>query len=522
MGWPGDVQCKSRKPLKSSLIIRIPHSPLPIFSYSLAACRYTSMESSKPHAVLLASPGLGHLIPVLELAKRLVTHHAFHVTVFAIAASASPAETQLLRSATSSKLLHVVELPPVNISGLVDADAAVFTRIAVMMREVIPNFRAAMFAMRVPPSLFIVDLFGFEALEIAEFDMPKYTFVPTAACALALTLYVPILDVEVKGEYVDRAEPLRLPGCKSVRPEDVIDPMMERRNQQYLEYIRMAIGIPKADGILLNTWEDLEPTTLRALRDHKAMAQFAKVPIYPIGPLIRSVGQEEVRTELLDWLDLQPIDSVIYASFGSGGTYSSEQLAELAWGLELSQQRFIWVVRPPIENDHSGSFFTTGKGGEHPSDYLPEGFLTRTKNVGMVVPLWAPQVEILSHPSVGGFLSHCGWGSTLDSILNGVPMVAWPLYAEQRLNATMLTEELGIAVRPEVLPTKRVVRKEEIEKMVRDVIEEKELRERVKEVMKTGERALRKGGSSYNSLSQVASAATSFHKEYRSPVKHCP
>ncbi|RVX08278.1 Anthocyanidin 3-O-glucosyltransferase 5 [Vitis vinifera] len=99
------------------------------------------MESSKPHAVLLASPGLGHLIPVLELAKRLVTHHGFHVTVYAIAASASPVESQSLGSAASSKLLHVVELPPADISSLVDADAAVFTRIVVMMRETIPSFR---------------------------------------------------------------------------------------------------------------------------------------------------------------------------------------------------------------------------------------------------------------------------------------------------------------------------------------------------------------------------------------------
>ncbi|KAL6311385.1 hypothetical protein AAG906_022736 [Vitis piasezkii] len=490
------------------------------------------MESSKPHAVLLASPGLGHLIPVLELAKRLVTHHGFHVTVFAIAASASPAESQCLGSAASSKLLHVVELPPADITSLVDADAAIFTRIVVMMRETIPSFRAAISAMKVPPSLMIVDFFGFEALEIPEFDMPKYTFVPSTACFLALTLYVPTLDVEVKGEYVDRAEPLQLPGCKPVRPEDVVkgeyvdraeplqlpgckpvrpedvvDPMLDRRNQQYLEYMRMGVGITKADGILLNTWEDLEPTTLKALRDHKVMAQFAKVPIYPVGPLTRPIGKEEARSELLDWLDLQPADSVIYVSFGSGGTHSSEQLAELAWGLELSQQRFIWVVRPPIENDPSGSFSQQEREGEHPSDYLPEGFLTRTKNVGVVVPLWAPQVEILSHPSVGGFLSHCG----------GVPIGAWPLYSEQRLNATMLTEELGIAVRPEVLPTKRVVRKEEIEKMVRKVMEENHLRERVKEVMNSGERALRKGGSSYNSLSQVASAAISFHKSTAAP-----
>ncbi|KAL7231955.1 hypothetical protein ACSBR2_010053 [Camellia fascicularis] len=66
----------------------------------------------------------------------------------------------------------------------------------------------------------------------------------------------------------------------------------------------------------------------------------------------------------------------------------------------------------------------------------------------MVIPLWAPRMEILSHPLVGGFLSHFGWNSTLESLTNGVPMIAWPLYAEQRMNATMLVEELGVAVKP--------------------------------------------------------------------------
>ena len=71
------------------------------------------------------------------------------------------------------------------------------------------------------------------------------------------------------------------------------------------------------------------------------------------------------------------------------------------------------------------------------------------------------------HPSVGGFLSHCGWSSTLESITNGVPMIAWPLYAEQRMNAMLLVEELGVAVWPKVLPTKKVVDREEIASMVR-------------------------------------------------------
>uniref|UniRef100_A0A7N2M081 Uncharacterized protein n=1 Tax=Quercus lobata TaxID=97700 RepID=A0A7N2M081_QUELO len=84
-----------------------------------------------------------------------------------------------------------------------------------------------------------------------------------------------------------------------------------------------------------------------------------------------------------------------------------------------------------------------------------------------MVPFWAPQVDVLNHPSIGGFLSHCGWGSTLESITNGVPMIAWPLYAEQKMNATLLTEEIGVAIRSKVLPSKKVVQREEIEKMAR-------------------------------------------------------
>ncbi|PRQ47678.1 putative hexosyltransferase [Rosa chinensis] len=78
---------------------------------------------------------------------------------------------------------------------------------------------------------------------------------------------------------------------------------------------------------------------------------------------------------------------------------------------------------------------------------MPKGFLDRTRGIGLVIPVWAPQVDILAHRSVGGFLSHCGWSSTLESIANGVPMIAWQLYAEQRMSATLLTEELGVAVR---------------------------------------------------------------------------
>ncbi|GAV64450.1 UDPGT domain-containing protein, partial [Cephalotus follicularis] len=206
------------------------------------------------------------------------------------------------------------------------------------------------------------------------------------------------------------------------------------------------------------------------------------------------------RSELFDWLDKQPSESVLYVSFGSGGTLSHEQTIELAWGLELSKQRFIWVARQPTKTTGDGCFFTVGNGGDDLSNYLPEGFLIRTHNLGLVVQEWAPQIDILSHPSIGGFLSHCGWNSTLESITNGVPMIAWPLYAEQRMNATLVTEELGIAVRSKTLASKGIVGREEIKTMVRSIMVDEEghaIKAKVKELKHDAEKALNEDGSSY-------------------------
>ncbi|CAI0420167.1 unnamed protein product [Linum tenue] len=244
----------------------------------------------------------------------------------------------------------------------------------------------------------------------------------------------------------------------------------------------------------------MEGKTLEALRNRKALKDVVRAPVYPVGPLVRPSPPLKTNepNDVVEWLDGQPDRSVIYVSFGSGGTLPRAQLAELAWGLELSGQRFVWVVRPPPVED----------GGPH--RYLPEGFLSRTHDRGLVVPMWAPQAEILAHPAVGGFLSHCGWNSTLESLTNGVPMVVWPLYAEQKLNAALLAEELQVAVRPGY-NNGGVVKREEIEEMVRRVMVAKEeegkaMRERVMELKESGERALSRKlkGSSYSALAQVA------------------
>ncbi|KAI6695355.1 hypothetical protein NL676_023065 [Syzygium grande] len=340
-------------------------------------------KPNKLRAALLSSPGMGHLIPVMELGNRLVADHGFEVTVFVLPSQASRTEAEIIESAMTPKLLEVVELPsPDLLAAGLGPDATVVTRLAVMMRESQQAFRSALAAMEAWPDVLIVDLFGTEHLCIGdELGIPKFVYVATNAWFLALLLHLPTLDKEVKGEYVDRTEPLEIPGCMLVRPEDVVDPMLDRSDQQYREFVRLAGEIPMGDGILLNVWEDLQAETLAALRNVEFLGRVANGPVYTVGPLIRPVRPAGLGQELLEWLDKQPSQSVMFVSFGSGGTLSAEQLVELAWGLELSQQRFIWVLRQPTVKSLDGSYFDVGKGsaGDGVLSFLPSGFAARDK-----------------------------------------------------------------------------------------------------------------------------------------------
>ncbi|XP_059456433.1 anthocyanidin 3-O-glucosyltransferase 5-like [Corylus avellana] len=245
---------------------------------------------------------------------------------------------------------------------------------------------------------------------------------------------------------------------------------------------------------------------------------YGSAPVYAVGPLIRVAGPPASRSQLLDWLDEQPVESVLYISFRSLGVLLAQPITELALGLELSRQRFMWVTcslgvskitgkskfpRPPSKKIASADT------GDNALNYLPNGFLERTHSLVLVFTQWAPQSEILGHRSLGGFLSHCGWNSSLESMLSSVLMITWPLYAKQKMNATKLAKEVGVAVRPKIAPTKRVVGREEIQIMVRKVMEEPEgkaMRARVKELKISGKKALTPSGSSFNAVSQIGKA----------------
>ncbi|KAK2989636.1 hypothetical protein RJ640_019355 [Escallonia rubra] len=115
-------------------------------------------------------------------------------------------------------------------------------------------------------------------------------------------------------------------------------------------------------------------------------------------------------------------------------TFTTSQLYEMAMGLEASEQQFIWVVRRGKE--------------EEEEKWLPGGFEERVKDRGLILRGWAPQVLILNHEAVGGFVTLCGWNSTLEGVCAGVPMVTWPVFAEQFYNEKLITYVLrtGVAV----------------------------------------------------------------------------
>jgi len=224
--------------------------------------------------------------------------------------------------------------------------------------------------------------------------------------------------------------------------------------------------------------------------------------ILTVGPLIEGLGEGKtsLRQQLqetpleaacFDWLNQQPDSSVLYICFGTVAMVSNAQIREMAIALENSQQRFFWVIRIPS--------------GEPVPDLFPEGFLERTKTKGLVYFDWAPQLQILAHKAIRGFVSHCGWNSTIESLSVGVPIIAWPYQAEQMLNATLLDQLLGVAIRINKIGGwyGDFISSDTFERAIRTLMVEpagEAMKTKVLQVSDTIEKAVRPGGSSRTNL----------------------
>ncbi|KAG1338342.1 putative UDP-glycosyltransferase 87A2 [Cocos nucifera] len=236
--------------------------------------------------------------------------------------------------------------------------------------------------------------------------------------------------------------------------------------------------VRKAQCVLFTSFYELEACVIDALRSELSC------PVYPVGPSIPYMTLEEKpkllnrsNKDYFDWLDSQPKNSVLYVSLGSFLSVSSSQLDEIAMGLHASETRFLWVAR----GDSSRVQEMSGV-------------------MGLVVP-WCDQLKVLCHPSVGGFLTHCGWNSTLEGVFTGVPMLTFPIFWDQPPDSRLIVDEwkVGLSLKEKV-GKDNVVGREEIAKTIKrlmeDTVESREIRRKAAELREASHKAIEEGGSS--------------------------
>lgn len=333
----------------------------------------------------------------------------------------------------------------------------------------------------------ISDLFMSWSMTVAaKFSIQSFTFNPMTA-HMWLCLETTFWDGDASPSMPEIAEAV----CSLVLPDFVVAEI-----RQQMEFARLA------DGLLLNTFMEIEPKFLRHLESIGVGSRSGGgKPVWAIGPAIDLPRRDKIQgpreAEIVDWLDRQMPGSVVYVSFGSESHISPAQVTELALGLEASGQPFLWVMRPPESS--------LAKGGSSPSEWkaelLPEGYERRVEGRCLIETGWAPQPAILAHEATGAFITHCGWNSALESVAAGIPMIALPLQSDQPANALLLAKEAKLAMEMKI--SEGVAKRAEVERSVRKLMstEAEKMKQRVKDVGKGAVAAVsEEGGAAWKKI----------------------
>ncbi|KAL2237193.1 anthocyanidin 3-O-glucosyltransferase 2-like [Sesamum indicum] len=461
------------------------------------------MGTKNAELVFVPSPGLSHLVSTVEMAKLLLDRDGrLSITVLIMKHPTDSAVDSYTKNISSDSRLRFINLPTLDDTSLfkmLDLINYQFTHI----RDIVSNLIKQ-------PSLpgsqlagLVLDMFCTKLIEVAdEFNLPAYAFYTSSASTLALVCHlVPLIfeQHEDLAKYKFSDVELSVPCFSNPVPAEVLPAVSVEEGPLFTVLVSNFKRLTETKGIMVNTFYELESYAIESL-----LAATKKPKVYPVGPIMKSSSDQSFDEDIKKWLDDQPENSVIFLCFGSMGSFEEAQVKEIALALENSGSRFLWSLRKPGQK----GVMQLPTEYEDFNEVLPEGFLDRTEGIGKVIG-WAPQVAVLSHPAVGGFVSHCGWNSTLESIWFGVPMATFPLHAEQQLNAFQLVKELGMAeairidykkdFRGEKPP--EIVGAEEIEAAIRRLMAEESgsgVRQKVKEMKNKSRMALMEGGSSYN------------------------
>lgn len=351
----------------------------------------TTNVTSNNLVVLYPSPGMGHLVSMIELGMLLI-HHGLSVTILIVDPPYNTGATAefLAGISAANPSISFHRLPPVTLSpgSKSPHHEALTFEVLELSNPVLLSFLCS-----ASPRALILDFFCTCALDVArELKIPCYLFFTSGASVLATFFQNPVLHRNTSKSFRELGyECLSIPGIPPLPANHMPVPMLDRDDKAYEGFLTVTERLPEYDGIIINTFKSLEPRVVEAIITGKCVPPGRPTPlIYCIGPLIKSDEKHGCR-DCLSWLNKQPKSSVVFICFGSIGRFSAKQIKEIAIGLEKSGHRFVWVVRSPPNPEKRFE-----KLPEPDLDMLlPEGFLERTRDRGFVVKSWADRKSVV-------------------------------------------------------------------------------------------------------------------------------
>ncbi|KAJ4957619.1 hypothetical protein NE237_024730 [Protea cynaroides] len=440
----------------------------------------------------------GHIIPSLDLSKAL-TQRNIKISIITTPGNASFIHKRI----TKHPQIHLTEIPfpitedlPKGCENTAQLPSmAFYIHFFLATRKLQEPFRQILQQMSQSndlPICVISDFFFGWTLPICrEFGVPRLVFHGMGVFGLALskTVWEHMPHLHVSSD----TEPLNLPGLQlpfTVTRSDLSEMVRVPDHDDPFSRAITEDGQYELDswGVILNSFMELEGPYLPCYESffvNGAKSWFLG-PLMLYDPPANPVQPENnMCAKLLTEHAMQK--SVIYVAFGTQADMSDAQLDEVAFGLEMSGYPFLWVVR-------SKTWCT------------PNGLEERVKGRGLIMKEWVDQRWALAHPAVAGFLSHCGWNSVLESISEGVPVLAWPMIADQFFNAMIVVDGLGAGLSVAREGPESFVGREAICEGVREFMggeKGENVRQRVKELSRVARKAVQGGGSSYENLSRL-------------------
>ncbi|KAH7855201.1 hypothetical protein Vadar_022297 [Vaccinium darrowii] len=481
-----------------------------------------SSDQQQLHVFFFPFMSPGHQIPMLDMA-RLFAKRGIKTTIVTTPCNLSRFQSIIDRDRQCVNVeidLHILKFPsdtvglPHNCENLDSLPSRLmsnsFSRAVMMLQPQSDDL-----VRQHQPDAIISDLNIPWTAQIAEkYSIPRIVFHGTSCFSLCVTdsvsKYKPYEGVS--NDWM----PFLVPGLPD-RIHITMSQMPGRffRNLGLQEFFMQFVEAERNTyGVVANTFYEIEP---------KYIEHYKKIigkKIWAVGP-VSLCNEKDMdmaergnkasidKDQCLTWLDSKEPNSVIYVCFGGLCAFAESQLVEIGLGLEAANYSFIWVIRDG---------FGDGLAVEDLED--------RVKGRGLIIRGWAPQLLILNHPAVGGFISHCGWNSVLEAVSSGVPMITWPLFGEQFYNATFVAKQLGIGFGIGVYTGLKWGEEEQagalvkryrvaavVSRLMGDRGSVKEMRERASRLRQMARSAMNEDGSSNGNLDLLIEDLSTLKKE---------